>query len=46
MQILGRLLERTGYRYFFYFMIPWAIVGAILMFSMVKQVNLRKGSGH
>ena len=46
MQILGRLLERTGYKYFFYFMIPWAVVGAILMFSMVKQVNLRKGSGH
>jgi OPA family glycerol-3-phosphate transporter-like MFS transporter len=46
MQILGRLLERTGYTYFFYFMIPWAVVGAILMFSMAKQRNLRKGSGH
>jgi OPA family glycerol-3-phosphate transporter-like MFS transporter len=46
MQILGRLLERTGYKYFFYFMIPWAILGAILMFSMAKQVNLRKGAGH
>lgn len=41
MQLLGRLLERTGYTYFFYFMIPWALVGAILMFSMAKQVNLR-----
>jgi OPA family glycerol-3-phosphate transporter-like MFS transporter len=46
MQILGRLLERTGYKYFFYFMIPWAMVGAILMFSMAKQRNLRKPSGH
>jgi MFS transporter, OPA family, glycerol-3-phosphate transporter len=46
MQLLGRLLERTGYQYFFYFMIPWAILGAVLMFSMAKQRNLRKGPGH
>ena len=45
MQILGRLLDRTGYQYFFYFMVPWAIVGACLMFSMAGQKNLRKG-GH
>ncbi len=44
MQILGRLLERTGYTYFFYFMIPWAIMGAILMFSMAGQRNLRKAA--
>jgi OPA family glycerol-3-phosphate transporter-like MFS transporter len=42
MQLLGRLLERTGYTYFFYFMIPWALLGAVLMFSMAKQRNLRK----
>jgi MFS transporter, OPA family, glycerol-3-phosphate transporter len=45
MQILGRLLDRTGYTYFFYFMIPWALTGAVLMFSMAKQKNIRKG-GH
>lgn len=44
MQILGRLLERTGYTYFFYFMIPWAIAGAVLMFSMAGQRNLRKAA--
>lgn len=42
MQLLGRLLDRTGYTYFFYFMIPWAALGALLMFSMAKQRNLRK----
>lgn len=42
MQILGRLLDRTGYTYFFYFMVPWAIIGAILMFSMAGARNLRK----
>lgn len=46
MQILGRLLERTGYTYFFYFMIPWALLGAVLMFSMAKQKDLRKPAGH
>ena len=45
MQMLGRLLDRSGYEYFFYFMIPWAVVGAVLMFSMAGQKNLRKG-GH
>jgi OPA family glycerol-3-phosphate transporter-like MFS transporter len=45
MQLLGRLLDRTGYTYFFYFMIPWAILGAVLMFSMAKQRNLRQGRG-
>ncbi len=42
MQLLGRLLDKTGYQYFFVFMIPWAMVGAVLMFSMVGQRNLRK----
>lgn len=42
MQMLGRLLDRTGYTYFFYFMIPWAILGAVLMFSMAGQRDLRK----
>lgn len=48
MQMLGRLLDRTGYTYFFYFMVPWAIMGAVLMFSMAGQRNLRKAprGGH
>ena len=45
MQILGRLLDRTGYTYFFYFMLPWALVGAVLMLSMAKQKDLRKPVG-
>ena len=46
MQILGRLLAKTGYTSFFYFTVPWAVVGAVLMFSMAGQRKLRKGSGH
>jgi OPA family glycerol-3-phosphate transporter-like MFS transporter len=42
MQLLGRLLDATGYKYFFIFMIPWAVLGAVLMFSMAGQRNLRK----
>lgn len=44
MQLLGRILDRTDYTYFFYFMVPWAILGAVLMLSMAKQKNLRKGA--
>lgn len=44
MQILGRILDASGYKYFFYFMVPWAVVGAILMFSMAKHKNIRKGT--
>lgn len=44
MQMLGRLLDRSGYTYFFYFMVPWAVIGALLMFSMAKHKNLRKGA--
>jgi OPA family glycerol-3-phosphate transporter-like MFS transporter len=46
MQILGRLLDKSGYQYFFYFMVPWAMVGAVLMFSMASQRNLRKVRAH
>lgn len=42
MQLLGRLLDKTGYEYFFVFMVPWAMLGAVLMFSMAGQRNLRK----
>jgi OPA family glycerol-3-phosphate transporter-like MFS transporter len=41
-QVLGRLLDRTGYTYFFYYMIPFAIVGAILMYSISHHVSLKK----
>jgi OPA family glycerol-3-phosphate transporter-like MFS transporter len=46
MQLIGRLLDKTGYDYFFYFMVPWAVVGAVLMFSMAGQRNLRRGGAH
>ena len=46
MQLLGRLLDKTGYEYFFVFMVPWAMVGAVLMFSMAKQRTVRKVTAH
>jgi OPA family glycerol-3-phosphate transporter-like MFS transporter len=42
MQLLGRLLDRTGYTYFFYFMIPWAVIGGLLMLSMASRRNLKQ----
>ncbi|MSU48107.1 MAG: MFS transporter [Opitutus sp.] len=45
-QLLGRILDKTGYTYFFYYMIPFAILGAILMYSISHHTSLKGGSGH
>ena len=45
-QVLGRVLDTTGYTYFFYYMIPFAIVGAILMYSISHHTSLKGAGGH
>ena len=44
--VLGRVLDRTGYTYFFYFMVPFAITGALIMYSISHHRNLRGEGGH
>ncbi len=44
-QVLGRVLDTSGYTYFFYYMIPFAIVGAIFMYSISHHTSL-KGRAH
>ncbi|MBI4622271.1 MAG: MFS transporter [Verrucomicrobia bacterium] len=41
-QILGRVLDRTGYTYFFYYMIPFAVIGAALMYTIAHRRSLKK----
>ena len=41
-QVLGRVLDKTGYTYFFYYMIPFAIVGALLMYSISHHTSLKQ----
>lgn len=45
-QILGRVMDKSGYTYFFYFMVPFAVVGAILMYSIAHHTSLKGKGGH
>lgn len=44
---LGFLLDRPGgWDYYFYYMIPFGIVGGILMYSISHRLSLKKGATH
>lgn len=43
---LGYVLDHHGWRYYFYYMVPFGIIGALLMFSIAHRKSLKKGSGH
>lgn len=42
-KVLGYVLDRKGWDYYFYYMIPFGIIGAILMFSIAHRHSLKKG---
>jgi len=46
MKILGAILDRLGWGYYFYYMIPFGVIGAILMFSIAGRKSLKKGAAH
>jgi OPA family glycerol-3-phosphate transporter-like MFS transporter len=39
-KVLGRLLDRS-WDYYFYYMIPFGVVGGVLMFSIAKRTSLK-----
>ena len=43
---LGKVLDRWGWNYYFYYMIPFGILGGILMFSIAHRHSLKKGATH
>jgi MFS transporter, OPA family, glycerol-3-phosphate transporter len=43
---LGVVLDRGGWDYYFYYMIPFGIVGGILMYSIAHRHSLKKGAEH
>ena len=43
---LGLVLDRGGWEYYFYYMIPFGIVGGVLMYSISHRQSLKKGSTH
>lgn len=46
MKVLGYVLDHYGWGYYFYYMIPFGIIGAILMFSIAHRHSLKKGDTH
>ncbi len=43
---LGYVLDRWGWNYYFYYQIPFGILGAVLMFSIAHRKSLKKGHTH
>ena len=43
MKVLGYVLDRHGWGYYFYYMIPFGIIGAILMYSIAHRRSLKNG---
>lgn len=46
MKILGYVLDHHGWSYYFYYMVPFGVIGAILMFSIAHRKSLKKGAAH
>jgi OPA family glycerol-3-phosphate transporter-like MFS transporter len=45
MKVLGYVLDHHGWGYYFYYMVPFGIIGAVLMYSISHRHSLKKG-GH
>ena len=46
-KVLGWFLDRpNGWNYYFYYMIPFGIVGGLLMYSIAHRRSLKKGDTH
>ena len=43
---LGWVLDHKGWGYYFYYLIPFGILGGILMYSIANRKSLKKGAAH
>jgi OPA family glycerol-3-phosphate transporter-like MFS transporter len=43
---LGYALDRWGWDCYFYYMIPFGVIGGILMYSISHRRSLKKGAAH
>ena len=41
MKVLGYVLDHYGWGYYFYYMLPFGVIGAILMFSIAHRKSLK-----
>jgi OPA family glycerol-3-phosphate transporter-like MFS transporter len=46
-KVLGILLDRPGgWDYYFYYMIPFGVIGGLLMYSISHRLSLKSGAAH
>jgi OPA family glycerol-3-phosphate transporter-like MFS transporter len=45
LKVLGWFLDKS-WDYYFYYMAPFGVIGGILMLSIAKRTNLKKGAAH
>jgi len=43
---LGWVLDKKGWGYYFYYMIPFGLVGGVLMLTIAHRKSLKKGAAH
>jgi OPA family glycerol-3-phosphate transporter-like MFS transporter len=43
---LGWVLDNRGWGYYFYYMIPFGVLGGIMMYSIAHRKSLKKGAAH
>ena len=43
---LGYVLDHLGWGYYFYYMVPFGILGGLLMYSIAHRHSLKKGAAH
>jgi OPA family glycerol-3-phosphate transporter-like MFS transporter len=40
------VLDKKGWGYYFYYMIPFGLVGGVLMLTIAHRKSLKKGAAH
>jgi OPA family glycerol-3-phosphate transporter-like MFS transporter len=43
---LGWVLEHKGWSYYFYYLVPFGVLGGVLMYSIAHRRSLKKGATH
>jgi OPA family glycerol-3-phosphate transporter-like MFS transporter len=43
---LGWVLDHKGWDYYFIYLVPFGVIGGVLMLSIAKRTSLKKGAAH
>jgi OPA family glycerol-3-phosphate transporter-like MFS transporter len=43
---LGWVLEHKGWSFYFYYLVPFGVLGGVLMYSIAHRRSLKRGATH